>query len=86
MSESLTLSERHFLVKELAEWWAMSPATVRRLFRNEPGVVRFGKPKRGHTRDYVNMRIPASVAERVYRRCTRCGLISKLNHWKRSGT
>lgn len=66
-------SEKHFTVKELAQTWAMSPAAIRRLFRNEPGVVRFGREKQGHKRDYVTRRIPASVAERVYRRCVRPG-------------
>jgi hypothetical protein len=68
LEEPITLSERHFSVKELAELWNLSPAMIRRLFRNEPGVVRFGAEKRGHQRDYVTVRIPASVAARVYRR------------------
>ena len=53
--------------------WGMSSAAIRRLFRNEPGVLRFGKEKRGHKRDYVTLRIPDSVAERVYCRCMRPG-------------
>jgi len=79
MSEPSTISERHFAVKELALLWAMSPAAIRRLFRNEPGVVRFGKSKKGHKRDYVTLRIPASVAERVYRRCTRLAYLSRTD-------
>ena len=71
MSELISLSERHFSVKELAQRLGMSQAAIRRLFRDEPGVLRFGKEKRGHKRDYVTLRIPASVAERVYRRCMR---------------
>ena len=71
MNELLSLTERHFSAKELAHMWGMSPAAIRRLFRDEPGVLRFGKEKRGHKRDYVTIRIPASVAERVYRRCAR---------------
>src|SRR5262245_16335302 len=69
-----SLSEKHFTVKELAQILAMSPAAVRRLYANEPGVLRFGAERRGHTRDYVTLRIPASVAERVYRRCMCSGL------------
>ena len=49
---------------------------IRRLFRNEPGVLLFGKEKKGHQRAYVTLRIPASVVERVYRRCMRPGLMS----------
>lgn len=66
----LALEEKHYSVKELAQKWKLSPAAIRRLFRNEPGTLRFGKQKRGHRRDYVTLRIPAPVAERVYRRCT----------------
>ena len=70
------LSERHYSVKDLAQVWGLSPTAVRRLFRNEPGVIRFGAQRKGHTRDYVTLRIPASVAERVYRRCMCPGLLS----------
>jgi len=76
MAQLIALSERHYSVKELAEMWGLSPAAIRRLFRNEPGVLRFGKEKKGHQRDYVTLRIPACVAERVYRRCMRPGLVS----------
>ena len=68
----VTLAE-HFMVKELAQAWKLSPAAVRRLFRHEPGVLRFGREHQGHKRDYVTLRIPASVAERVYARCMRPG-------------
>ncbi len=63
------LTEYHYSVKELAKSWALSQAKVRRMLRNEPGVMRFGVEKKGHQRAYVTLRIPASVAERVYRRC-----------------
>jgi hypothetical protein len=68
------LSETHFTVKRLAEMWTMSETAVRRMFCKEPGVLRFGKDKRGHQRAYVTLRIPFSVAERVYQRCMRPGL------------
>ena len=55
--------------------WALSPKAIRCLFRDEPGVLRFGKEKRGHQRDYVTLRIPAGVAERVYRRMMRPGFV-----------
>jgi predicted transcriptional regulator len=75
MTTLLTLTERHYSVKEIGDLWQLSPAAIRRLFRNEPGVLRFGKEKRGHQRDYVTLRIPASVAERVYRRSMRPGFV-----------
>ena len=79
------LTERHFSVKELAAMWALSSAAIRRLFRNEPGVLRFGRQKQGHQRDYVTLRIPESIAERVYRRCMRPGLVSQLAGDTRKG-
>jgi predicted transcriptional regulator len=69
MIEAGTLAERHFTVKELAALWNLSPAAIRRLFQNEPGVLRYGRPKKGHQRDYVTIRIPHAVAQRVYLRC-----------------
>ena len=77
MAQLMALAERHYSVKELAEMWGLSPAAIRRLFGNEPGVLRFGKEKKGHQRDYVTLRVPAHVAERVYLRCMRPGLVSK---------
>jgi hypothetical protein len=75
MVQLLAVTERHYSVKELAEMWGLSSAAIRRLFGNEPGVLRFGKEKKGHQRDYVTLRIPASVVERVYRRCTRPSVV-----------
>lgn len=64
--------ERHFEPRELAELWKLDPTTIRRLFQDEPGVLKIGKTnRRDGKRDYVTLRIPASVAERIYRE--RCG-------------
>jgi hypothetical protein len=50
--------ERHFTPKTLAELWAVSSDTIYRWFKVEPGVI---KTAGG------DLRIPESVAERVYR-------------------
>ena len=47
MSELISPSKRHFSVKEVARNWGISTTAIRRLFRNEPGVLRFGKEKGG---------------------------------------
>ena len=64
--------ERHFSSKELGEAWGISDTKVRRLFKDEPGVVKIGEPSRrlGRKlkRSYFTMRIPESVAIRVYER------------------
>jgi len=61
--------ERHFTVAELAELWAVSTDTVRRLFENEHGVVVIAHPRR-RARRYKTLRIPESVAQRVHGRLT----------------
>lgn len=60
-------TERHFTVPEVAAMWKLSTDSVRRLFQNEPGVLRLGRDHKG-TRQYVTLRIPESVFQRVYRR------------------
>jgi hypothetical protein len=59
--------ERHFTPKELAELWRLDESTIRRLFQDEPGVLKIGQLGRRGKRDYVTLRIPASAAERFYR-------------------
>ena len=64
--------ERHYTVSELAKGWHLAPGTVRRWFENEPGVIRVGERRlrKGKTRAYVSLRVPESVAQRVYGRRT----------------
>jgi hypothetical protein len=70
MPEPDTFAQRHLFPEELAELWGMSPDFVRRLFMHEPGVVIFCNPRKGR-RVYRTLRIPESVAVRVYRRMKR---------------
>ena len=60
---------RHYTVVEIAATWKLSPNTVTRIFRDEPGVLKIGREhaSRGH-RGYVTLRIPEAVVQRVYRR------------------
>jgi hypothetical protein len=68
------LTEQHFLANDLAKLWHLAPSKIREMFENEPGVLRIGEPSRrvGRTlkRSYFSMRIPESVAQRVYARLT----------------
>lgn len=61
--------ERHYTVGELAKAWHMSIRSLREWFIDEPGVIKFGvgKLKKGRKRTYVSLRVPESVARRVYR-------------------
>ena len=67
-----TTFERHFTPHELAELWKFDESTIRRMFIDEPGVLVYGRERRRDgRRDYVTLRIPESVATRVYERRTR---------------
>jgi hypothetical protein len=65
--------ERHYTLSELAAHWRMSVGTLRVWFENEPGIVRYGTGKlsKGKQRTYVSIRVPESVAVRVYQRMTK---------------
>jgi hypothetical protein len=60
--------QRHFTVDELSELWHIDAKLVRRMFLNEPGVVKFGRPESRYKRGYISLRIPATVVERVHNR------------------
>jgi hypothetical protein len=60
--------EKHFTVQELASLWNLSEMTIRRMFAGEPGVVSWGRNETRSKRAYKTLRIPESVAQRVYRR------------------
>jgi hypothetical protein len=66
--ENSRLFERHFSPAELAEAWNLSEDTVRRMFEREPDVLIFENPEKASDRRRRTIRIPESVAERVYRR------------------
>jgi hypothetical protein len=66
-----TSLEPHYSPTEVAEAWGVSTNTVRRMFKDEPGVLVIEPaPGRFSRRKYRTLRIPASVAERVHRRMT----------------
>jgi hypothetical protein len=62
--------ERHYTVGELALLWGFGRTTVRNWFQSEPGVLRNGEARlrRGRKNPYTSLRIPESVAQRVYKR------------------
>jgi hypothetical protein len=68
------MCERHYSPAELGESWNLSADTVRRMFENEPGVLVFENPVRSSSRRSRTLRIPASVAERVYSRFSNADL------------
>jgi hypothetical protein len=60
-------AERHYTVAELATMWNLSSEFVRQIVQHEPGVTEWVRQQPGRRR-YRVLRVPQSVAERVYRR------------------
>ena len=70
--------ERHYSLAELAGMWSLSADTVRRMFENEAGVLVFENPVRSSSRRFRTLRIPESVAQRVYSRFSNPGVGSRI--------
>jgi hypothetical protein len=52
---------RHFTIAEIAAMWRIIREKARRLFHDEPGVIRFHEQE-SNGREYSSYRIPESVA------------------------
>lgn len=69
LSTNLTFAtEKHFSVPELAKIWFLSESTVRRIFIEEPGVLKLAHKETRYKRRYTTLRIPERIAQRVHRR------------------
>ena len=64
----------HYSPQFLAELWGMSPSSVVRWFQDLEGVLKLSKASTNGRRTRVELRIPFSLAMRVYRERTRSGL------------
>jgi hypothetical protein len=62
--------EPFFTPDELAADFGVHRTTIVRTFIDEPGVIRYGRPGSRKKRQYFTLRIPKSVAERVFARMT----------------
>jgi hypothetical protein len=62
--------EKHFTPQELVESWGFSEDYIRRLFKEEEGVFIDTRPETRKKRQHTNIRVPESVALRVYARHT----------------
>lgn len=66
-------AEKHYSVLELAELWNLSENTIRRMFENEPGVLKWGTREGRFKRRYTTLRIPETVVLRVHRQLEAAG-------------
>jgi hypothetical protein len=57
--------ERHFTIRELSKMWRFSEEFVRQIVKDEPGVTEWVRQQPGRRR-YRVLRVPQSVAERLY--------------------
>lgn len=62
--------EKHFTPQYLAKRWGIHPTTVVRWARDREDVLRLGTPGRNGKRTRIELRIPASAAQRIYKERT----------------
>ena len=61
----------HYTPQFYAELWGLSPSTVLRWFRDMDGVLKLNLPAKNGKRSRVELRIPFSLAMKVYRERSR---------------
>jgi hypothetical protein len=64
--EATIAGDRHFTPGEVGKIWHLSSNMIRRLFEDEEGVLKIGKPSKTRKRKLVQMRIPERVLLRVH--------------------
>jgi hypothetical protein len=65
MSADSNTFERHYRVGELAKLWSLGRETVRKLVKDDPGVIKIRMgPKKSHT----VYSVPESAAKRIHTR------------------
>ncbi len=67
----LTVFDRHFSPRTLAEMWGFSEDTILRWFEDVPGVLKQGNEAGRGKRRKITIRIPESIARSVYAERTR---------------
>jgi hypothetical protein len=63
--------EKHYTPGQIAKSWSLNEDSIRRLFKNEPGVLEIPRPETRHKRAYTTLRVPESVLRRVHARLTK---------------
>lgn len=60
--------QKHDSVIELSGLWGFSQKTTRRLFADEPGIIKIAHEETRQKRGYTSVRIPEYAAKRVHHR------------------
>jgi hypothetical protein len=77
----MMIEEQHYRVKDIAKMLRICLPTTRKLFRDEPGVLKITKPRSRYgpiKRGYETLLVPAHVFERVKKR-----LSGAASEWSR---
>jgi hypothetical protein len=69
-TERAEFLEKHYTVGELAEAWGLVEDTIRPWFIDVPGVLKIEHKLRKGKRGYLVMRVPESIARKIYRERT----------------
>jgi hypothetical protein len=65
VSRDTSFAEKHYRVGELAELWGLGRETVRKLVKDDPGVI---KIRQGRKKTHTTYSIPESAARRIHTR------------------
>lgn len=65
MPIDMTFAEKHYRINDLAKMWGLGRETVRKLVKDDPGVV---KLKKGVKSANVTYTVPESAARRIHTR------------------
>ena len=60
-----TTFEKHYRISELAQLWGLGRETVRKLVKDDPGVIRI---RMGRKKAHTIYSIPESAARRIHTR------------------
>lgn len=65
VSRDVSFAEKHYRVCELAGLWGLGRETVRKIVKDEPGVI---KIRQGRKKAHTTYSVPESVARRIHTR------------------
>lgn len=60
-----TFIEKHYRIAELARIWGIGRETVRKIVKDEPGVIQI---RQGRKKAHTTYSVPESVARRIHSR------------------
>jgi hypothetical protein len=64
-AQDSSFAEKHYRVSDLAELWGLGRETVRKLVKDDPGVV---KIRQGRKKAHTTYSVPESAARRIHTR------------------